>query len=188
MASKSTIPGVWLVRCPRCRKVLVEIASVPVYQCGECGATLRAKHYSSTNQNSNVTAPEITVSASSGARSAGYLDPQLSKAADASSSFSNKGDEHAEDCLKERQMELEDSFFNARGMDIYFQSFQRIHHSMNFCINSGFWGVELATSISTYSFSRFWVKFMRLPFADTSPPIHTSICFKDNITIFWWDF
>ncbi|KAG6490850.1 protein ENHANCED DISEASE RESISTANCE 4-like [Zingiber officinale] len=122
MASKSTIPGVRFVRCPRCRKVLAEIASVPVYQCGECGATLRAKHYSSTNQNSNATAPEITVSASSGAHSSAYLDPQLSKAADASSRFLNKGNEieHEEGCLKERRMELEDSFFNARGTD--FQS------------------------------------------------------------------
>ncbi|CAK9136714.1 unnamed protein product [Ilex paraguariensis] len=32
-----------LVRCPRCQKVLPEMAEVPVYKCGGCGAILQAK-------------------------------------------------------------------------------------------------------------------------------------------------
>ncbi|XP_074574623.1 uncharacterized protein LOC141831084 [Curcuma longa] len=101
MACNSTIPGLRLVRCPRCRVVLTEIASVPVYQCGECGVTLRAKHYSSTNQ------------------SVASLASQSSKAADASSSGLNQGDEveHEEGGPKERQMELKASSSDARSMD-----------------------------------------------------------------------
>lgn len=33
-----------LVRCPRCRLVLPELAEVPVYKCGGCGAILQAKN------------------------------------------------------------------------------------------------------------------------------------------------
>ncbi|OAY65013.1 Uncharacterized protein ACMD2_12763, partial [Ananas comosus] len=33
-----------LVKCPKCRNLLTEFANVPVYKCGGCGATLRAKH------------------------------------------------------------------------------------------------------------------------------------------------
>ncbi|KAG6526645.1 protein ENHANCED DISEASE RESISTANCE 4-like isoform X1 [Zingiber officinale] len=98
MASNSTIPGFRFVRCPRCMALLTEIACVPVYQCGECGVTLRAKHYNSTNQ------------------SAASLVSQSSKPEDASSSGLNKGDE--ESCLKERQMEIEASSSNVRSMDL----------------------------------------------------------------------
>ncbi|KAF7006719.1 hypothetical protein CFC21_021728 [Triticum aestivum] len=38
------------VRCPRCRSVLQEPAGVPVYQCGGCGASLRAKLRSGDTQ------------------------------------------------------------------------------------------------------------------------------------------
>jgi len=37
----STIPGIRLVRCPNCRKILTEFAEVPVYKCGGCGIVLR---------------------------------------------------------------------------------------------------------------------------------------------------
>ncbi|KAG4936400.1 hypothetical protein JHK85_051319 [Glycine max] len=33
-----------LVRCPKCQNLLLELADYSVYQCGGCGAVLRAKH------------------------------------------------------------------------------------------------------------------------------------------------
>lgn len=33
-----------LVRCPKCENLLPELADYSVYQCGGCGAVLRAKH------------------------------------------------------------------------------------------------------------------------------------------------
>ncbi|MQL82997.1 hypothetical protein Taro_015473 [Colocasia esculenta] len=33
-----------VVRCPKCQKLLPELAGFTVYRCGGCGATLRAKH------------------------------------------------------------------------------------------------------------------------------------------------
>ncbi|GJN33432.1 hypothetical protein PR202_gb22031 [Eleusine coracana subsp. coracana] len=46
MASSSGARGVRHVRCPKCRCLLQEPSDVPVYQCGGCGATLRAKNRS----------------------------------------------------------------------------------------------------------------------------------------------
>lgn len=43
MASGTT-PKVRLVRCPKCRLVLPEVADVPVYKCGGCDAILVGKH------------------------------------------------------------------------------------------------------------------------------------------------
>ncbi|KAK6271575.1 hypothetical protein POUND7_008673 [Theobroma cacao] len=43
MASGTT-PKVRLVRCPKCRLVLPEVADVPVYKCGGCDAILVAKN------------------------------------------------------------------------------------------------------------------------------------------------
>ncbi|EHA8591758.1 protein ENHANCED DISEASE RESISTANCE 4 [Cocos nucifera] len=42
MEGRST--KVRLVRCPKCLKLLVEYADIPVYQCGGCHAVLRAKN------------------------------------------------------------------------------------------------------------------------------------------------
>ncbi|KAE8789198.1 hypothetical protein D1007_36684 [Hordeum vulgare] len=42
------------VRCPRCRSVLQEPAGVPVYQCGGCGASLRAKLRSGDTRDASV--------------------------------------------------------------------------------------------------------------------------------------
>uniref|UniRef100_A0A5B6ZZM0 C2H2-type domain-containing protein n=1 Tax=Davidia involucrata TaxID=16924 RepID=A0A5B6ZZM0_DAVIN len=41
-----------LVRCPRCWLVLPEMADVPLYTCGECGTTLKAKNQKNNTQNS----------------------------------------------------------------------------------------------------------------------------------------
>ncbi|CAL5195008.1 unnamed protein product [Lathyrus oleraceus] len=41
MADSSTLR---LVRCPKCENLLPELADYSVYQCGGCGAVLRAKH------------------------------------------------------------------------------------------------------------------------------------------------
>ncbi|KAJ8484592.1 hypothetical protein OPV22_017077 [Ensete ventricosum] len=46
----STVPPFRMVRCPRCKGLLTEFANVPVYRCGECGTTLRAKHYNATRK------------------------------------------------------------------------------------------------------------------------------------------
>lgn len=43
MASETT-PKVRLVRCPKCRLVLPEVADVPVYKCGGCDTVLVAKN------------------------------------------------------------------------------------------------------------------------------------------------
>ena len=48
------------VRCPRCRSVLQEPAGVPVYQCGGCGASLRAKLRSGDTQGAAVSAAPST--------------------------------------------------------------------------------------------------------------------------------
>ncbi|KAK3128046.1 hypothetical protein QOZ80_7AG0581890 [Eleusine coracana subsp. coracana] len=50
MASSSGARGVRHVRCPKCRCLLQEPSDVPVYQCGGCGATLRAKTRSGDRQ------------------------------------------------------------------------------------------------------------------------------------------
>ncbi|GLT88500.1 hypothetical protein SLE2022_065240 [Rubroshorea leprosula] len=44
MASDETTPKVRLVRCPKCRRVLPEVADVPVYKCGGCSTVLLAKN------------------------------------------------------------------------------------------------------------------------------------------------
>ncbi|CAL9194025.1 uncharacterized protein LOC135615737 [Musa acuminata AAA Group] len=54
----TTVPPFRFVRCPRCKKLLTEFANVPVYQCGECGTTLRAKHYNATRKDIIVPLPE----------------------------------------------------------------------------------------------------------------------------------
>ncbi|CAL9123250.1 unnamed protein product [Musa textilis] len=46
----STVPPFRIVRCPRCKKLLTEFANVPMYQCGGCGTTLRAKLYNATRK------------------------------------------------------------------------------------------------------------------------------------------
>ncbi|KAG0452318.1 hypothetical protein HPP92_024707 [Vanilla planifolia] len=44
MASK--IPDFRFVRCPKCLKLLAEVPGIPLYKCGGCGTTLRAKMHS----------------------------------------------------------------------------------------------------------------------------------------------
>ncbi|XP_051213633.1 uncharacterized protein [Lolium perenne] len=51
------------VRCPKCRSVLQEPAGVPVYQCGGCGASLRAKPRSADAQDATVSAAQSSESA-----------------------------------------------------------------------------------------------------------------------------
>ncbi|XP_047065440.1 protein ENHANCED DISEASE RESISTANCE 4-like [Lolium rigidum] len=51
------------VRCPKCRSVLQEPAGVPVYQCGGCGASLRAKPRSADAQDAAVSAAQSSESA-----------------------------------------------------------------------------------------------------------------------------
>ncbi|KAK7285822.1 hypothetical protein RJT34_20603 [Clitoria ternatea] len=43
-SSMSDSAKVRLVRCPKCQNILPELADYSVYQCGGCGAVLRAKH------------------------------------------------------------------------------------------------------------------------------------------------
>ncbi|XP_010922768.1 uncharacterized protein [Elaeis guineensis] len=48
-----------LVRCPTCRKRLVEYAHIPVYPCGGCGTTLRAKNRTAAGEKVNSRSPEV---------------------------------------------------------------------------------------------------------------------------------
>ncbi|KAI3952841.1 hypothetical protein MKX01_006884 [Papaver californicum] len=66
-----------LVRCPKCRGLLPELPNVPLYKCGGCGATLRAKipkqpvediiptsippHHTNQFQNSSSPSPSTTL-------------------------------------------------------------------------------------------------------------------------------
>ncbi|KAJ4824473.1 hypothetical protein Tsubulata_017041 [Turnera subulata] len=52
--SSGTTAKVRLVRCPRCRQILLELPDVPVYECGECGTLLQAKY---KKDNGNSTPP-----------------------------------------------------------------------------------------------------------------------------------
>ncbi|OVA17309.1 Protein of unknown function DUF3133 [Macleaya cordata] len=45
--------NVRLVRCPKCRGILPELANVPLYKCGGCGATLRAKNRKQADQSTS---------------------------------------------------------------------------------------------------------------------------------------
>lgn len=51
MATKT--PKVRIVRCPKCLKLLPEMASLSLYQCGKCGTILRAKERNE-NQESEI--------------------------------------------------------------------------------------------------------------------------------------
>ncbi|XP_010931386.2 protein ENHANCED DISEASE RESISTANCE 4 [Elaeis guineensis] len=51
MEGRST--KVRLVRCPKCLKLLVEYADIPVYQCGGCRTVLRAKNRIAAGENVN---------------------------------------------------------------------------------------------------------------------------------------
>lgn len=50
----TTIAKIRLVRCPKCLKLLPEMADVPMYQCGWCGVILRAKNHNISNQTSQT--------------------------------------------------------------------------------------------------------------------------------------
>lgn len=39
-----------LVRCPKCWKLLPEVAGIPLYQCGGCGVFLRAKNHGNSTK------------------------------------------------------------------------------------------------------------------------------------------
>ncbi|XP_058110687.1 protein ENHANCED DISEASE RESISTANCE 4 [Magnolia sinica] len=39
----SNVPNIRFVRCPKCRKVLIELPDLPVYRCGGCDVVLQAK-------------------------------------------------------------------------------------------------------------------------------------------------
>ncbi|XP_047326505.1 uncharacterized protein LOC124930193 [Impatiens glandulifera] len=41
--TNQTAQKVRLVKCPKCKEILPELAAIPVYQCGGCGAFLQAK-------------------------------------------------------------------------------------------------------------------------------------------------
>uniref|UniRef100_A0A8R7TD68 Enhanced disease resistance 4-like N-terminal domain-containing protein n=2 Tax=Triticum TaxID=4564 RepID=A0A8R7TD68_TRIUA len=62
MAISDTSGGARHVRCPRCRSVLQEPAGVPVYQCGGCGASLRAKLPGGDTRGASVSAAPSTES------------------------------------------------------------------------------------------------------------------------------
>ncbi|KAG1338163.1 protein ENHANCED DISEASE RESISTANCE 4 [Cocos nucifera] len=53
------IPTFRLVRCPGCLKLLLEYADIPVYPCGGCGTTLRAKNRTAAGENVNSRSPEV---------------------------------------------------------------------------------------------------------------------------------
>ncbi|KAF8394811.1 hypothetical protein HHK36_018747 [Tetracentron sinense] len=58
MTTKPT-PKVRLVRCPKCRRLLPELANLPVYECGGCGTVLRAKRCKEDGKNVSSGPPEI---------------------------------------------------------------------------------------------------------------------------------
>lgn len=55
-----------LVRCPKCRQVLPELADVPVYKCGGCGAILQAKNRKRGTQELGSPVPEADPSQTNG--------------------------------------------------------------------------------------------------------------------------
>ncbi|KAK9283945.1 hypothetical protein L1049_012202 [Liquidambar formosana] len=55
----TSLPKVRLVRCPKCRKVLTELADVPLYKCGGCGIVLQAKNRKNDVKNTTL-GPEDT--------------------------------------------------------------------------------------------------------------------------------
>ncbi|WOH06861.1 hypothetical protein DCAR_0626290 [Daucus carota subsp. sativus] len=55
-----------LVRCPRCRQVLPELADVPVYKCGGCGAILQAKNRKRDTQDTGSLVPDADPSQTHG--------------------------------------------------------------------------------------------------------------------------
>ncbi|XP_074350564.1 uncharacterized protein LOC141689930 isoform X2 [Apium graveolens] len=55
-----------LVICPRCRQVLPELADVPVYKCGGCGAILQAKNRKRDTQDTGSPVPEADPSQKDG--------------------------------------------------------------------------------------------------------------------------
>lgn len=55
-----------LVRCPRCRQVLPELADVPVYKCGGCGAILQAKNRKRDTHDTGSPVPEADPSQTNG--------------------------------------------------------------------------------------------------------------------------
>ncbi|KAM0824597.1 hypothetical protein ACQ4PT_070097 [Festuca glaucescens] len=63
MAIPEPSGGVRHVRCPKCHSVLQEPTGVPVYQCGGCGASLRAKIRSADAQDAAVNAAQSSESA-----------------------------------------------------------------------------------------------------------------------------
>ncbi|XP_021758251.1 protein ENHANCED DISEASE RESISTANCE 4-like [Chenopodium quinoa] len=59
-------PSVRLVKCPRCANILPEPEHVPLYACGGCGTTLKAKNYRDPRKNTTLTSHEQNSKKSNG--------------------------------------------------------------------------------------------------------------------------
>ncbi|KAL2897950.1 Protein ENHANCED DISEASE RESISTANCE 4 [Bienertia sinuspersici] len=109
-------PKVRLVKCPRCSKLLPEPEHVPLYSCGGCGTTLKAKYYkghlkdiTSSSHGRDVTRSNVMIHVRSSGES-GSSSRRSSYSGEHAASQENGRDKDASDSGTEQNKAVNSSY------------------------------------------------------------------------------